>query len=190
MFSLKMYIFHKSWYFNFAGVMPCRWAGLLSMCRSFQYLKEQRRRNEEKCIASTSRSYFSLLSCYKLCLLASIINKGCDVQYQIHGLHRQKYLPIFFQSAIFCTGLTNVQIGGICNANSVLLLPDLCTHGEMHVRSLTRGTAPPSLCTFRGSMASSSWHCLGWEDCHPPRLLASTALSCWDFTPAVQKWNM
>lgn len=40
--------------------------------------------------------------------------------------------------------------GGICNANSVLLLPDFCTHGEMHVRSLTWGTAPTIPTYVRG----------------------------------------
>lgn len=122
------------------------------------------------------------------CLLASIINKGYDVQYQIYGLHGEKYLPIFFQSAIFCAGLTMYRWGGSV-IQSLYYCCLICVHMGRCISPLTWGTAPPSPHTFGGGVACSSWHCLRWEDCHPLRLLASTALSCWDFTSAIWKWN-
>lgn len=103
MFSLKMCIFSKAWWFNFVVVMSHRWAGLLSMCRSFLSLLKKKSEGRMKFTAFPPRFYFSLLSCYMLCLLISATNKKvvvCSAKYT--GLTDRKISSCIFPVCLLC----------------------------------------------------------------------------------------
>jgi len=93
-------------------VMPHRWAGLLSMCRSFLSVLKKREKECRIIHCLYSSSYFSLVCCYELCLLISIANmKVVMCSSKFSGLMYRK-ISIFSQSAIFCKGLSSVQMEG------------------------------------------------------------------------------
>lgn len=63
--------------------------------------------------ASLPRFYFSLLSCYMLCLLISATNKKvvvCRAKYT--GLMDRKISSYIFPICHFCVGLSNVEMEG------------------------------------------------------------------------------
>lgn len=181
-----MCIFPKSWRFNFAVVMPHRWAGLLSMCRSFlSVLKKKREGEMKRNLLPLSQLLFSLLSCDKLCLLISVTNTNvvmCSAK-DTGLIDRKTSSYIFPICHLLCRpfkctdGEEKKKYSLIQNLHYCHLI---CIHMGRCILPLMGGTSQPSPCTLHGSMGCSSWCCLRWEDHRSLRLLIkSTALNCW-----------
>lgn len=162
-FSLKMCIFHKSWWLNFAVVVPHRWAGLLSMCRSFlSVLKKVReggmKRNLVPLPLALIFLYFLAINYVYLYLLQ--IQRWWCAAPNMRAWWTGRSLPMFSQSAIFCKGLSNVQTKGRKKNNSIIqnlyYRRLACIHVGRCIFALVWGTSQPSPCTLDGNMGCSS----------------------------------